>query len=46
MEHLTFPFGTNGLTLEVLIGLDGQTTATMHAAGQPITTPTSTACRA
>jgi hypothetical protein len=39
MAHLTFPFGVGGLTLEVLIGLDGKTTATLHAAGQPITMP-------
>jgi hypothetical protein len=35
MEHLTFPFGAGGLTLEVLIGLDGHATAKLHAAGQP-----------
>jgi hypothetical protein len=39
MEHLTFPFSTGGLTLEVLIGLDGDSTTQLHAAGQPIPRP-------
>jgi hypothetical protein len=39
MEHLTFPFSADGLTLEVLIGLDGNTTAALHVAGQSITPP-------
>jgi hypothetical protein len=39
MEHLTFPFSANGLTLDVLIGLDGNSTAQLHACGQPIPRP-------
>jgi hypothetical protein len=39
MEHLTFPFGADGLKMEVLIGLDSHATAKLHAAGRPVTRP-------
>lgn len=39
MATLTFPVQSDGLICEVLIGLDGQTTTALAAAGQPILAP-------
>ena len=39
MAGLTFPVSQAGLELPVLVGLDGQATTTLHAAGQPIPPP-------
>jgi hypothetical protein len=39
MATLTFPVPTDGLICDVLIGLDGKTTTTLAASGQPILAP-------
>ena len=39
MAHLAFPVTPAGLTAPVWIGLDGQTTAALRAAGLPIPAP-------
>lgn len=39
MATLNFPIQSDGLICDVLIGLDGQTTAALAAAGQPIRAP-------
>lgn len=39
MPHLTLPRGPDGFVVEVLIGLDGATTTSLHAAAQPIPPP-------
>ncbi len=39
MNQLSFPFDPDGLNLEVMIGLDGQSTTALHTAGKPITRP-------
>src|SRR5262249_49711706 len=43
MPRLTFPVSPTGLLCDVLIGLDGKTTAVLVAAGQPVAPPI--ACR-
>jgi hypothetical protein len=39
MAHSTYPLTTAGLAVPVLVGLDGKTTAALHAAGRPIPAP-------
>jgi hypothetical protein len=39
MPKIVFPVHPDGLRVDVLIGLDGDTTAALLAAGQPITAP-------
>ena len=39
MPRLDFPVLADGLLVDVLIGLDGETTAALFAAGQPIAGP-------
>src|SRR5947207_12141739 len=39
MPKLDFPVLADGLIVDVLIGLDGETTTTLVAAGRPITVP-------
>jgi hypothetical protein len=39
MPKLTFPVQRDGLICDVLIGMDGQTTAALVAAGQPVLPP-------
>ena len=39
MAKLVFPVDPDGLLVDVLIGVDGDTTAAQLAAGQPITAP-------
>jgi hypothetical protein len=39
MPRLTYPVTPAGLAVPVLVGLDGKTTAALHAAGQPIPSP-------
>jgi hypothetical protein len=44
MPTLTFPIQPDGLVCDMLVGLDGNTTAALYAAGQPILAPAR--CRA
>ena len=39
MPQLTFPVTAAGLAVPVLVGVDGKTTAALHAAGRPIPLP-------
>jgi hypothetical protein len=39
MPKINFPVLADGLVVEVLIGLDGETTTNLVAAGRPITVP-------
>ena len=39
MPRLTYPVTPHGLSVPVLVGLDGKTTAALHAAGRPIPPP-------
>lgn len=39
MQRLDFPVSANGLLVDVVIGLDGDTTLAQAASGQPITAP-------
>src|SRR5262249_10526974 len=39
MPRLTFPVAPPGLAVSAWVGLDGQTTAALHAGGQPVPAP-------